>query len=242
MEKIKGFRAPFLVHSAAQRGILQKNGFTYDSSVPEIFPTATSPDEHNRLWPYTMDHGLPQRCRTGTGGRRPHAVRPGCPWQPRCSGSDSAAIPVPTSLASLAGLCNTNESHPGLWEIPMWAYQVRVLLRQLPAVPPCMPPPPCQVRRLPHKPSPPPLLAAEPIRRAQLGDGPARRYLRGPQARVRPQLQRCVPLLPFLVMCWQPGRFKSLPTKSAVSPPNQPPPHLQATARRWVCTSMPPGW
>ena len=30
-------------------------GFTYDSSIPEPFPTATSPDESNRLWPYTSE-------------------------------------------------------------------------------------------------------------------------------------------------------------------------------------------
>lgn len=39
----------------------------YDSSIPEPFPTATSPDGNTRLWPYTMDHGLPQRCDLGTG-------------------------------------------------------------------------------------------------------------------------------------------------------------------------------
>jgi hypothetical protein len=42
-------------------------GFLYDSSIPEPFPTATSPAEDDRLWPYTMDYGLPQRCDLGTG-------------------------------------------------------------------------------------------------------------------------------------------------------------------------------
>jgi hypothetical protein len=42
-------------------------GFLYDSSIPEPFPTATSPSGNDRLWPYTMDYGLPQRCDLGTG-------------------------------------------------------------------------------------------------------------------------------------------------------------------------------
>ncbi|KAL4424145.1 hypothetical protein ABPG75_001446 [Micractinium tetrahymenae] len=67
LEKIRGFRAPFLMHNPDQRKILQENGFTYDSSIPEPFPTATSPDGSDRLWPYTMDYGLPQRCDLGTG-------------------------------------------------------------------------------------------------------------------------------------------------------------------------------
>lgn len=87
LEKIKGFRAPFLIHDNDQRNMLQQNGFVYDSSIPEQFPTATSPDGSHRLWPYTMDYGLPQRCDLGTGP------------------------------------CSVNESHPGLWEFPMWDIQ-----------------------------------------------------------------------------------------------------------------------
>ncbi|KAL4853807.1 hypothetical protein ACK3TF_005288 [Chlorella vulgaris] len=67
LEKLRGFRAPFLMHSPEQRTILQQNGFLYDSSIPEPFPTATSPSGNDRLWPYTMDYGLPQRCDLGTG-------------------------------------------------------------------------------------------------------------------------------------------------------------------------------
>lgn len=33
LEKLKGFRAPFLVHDPAQRKILQENGFLYDRQV-----------------------------------------------------------------------------------------------------------------------------------------------------------------------------------------------------------------
>lgn len=31
LEKIRGFRAPFLIHNPEQRTILQQNGFVYDS-------------------------------------------------------------------------------------------------------------------------------------------------------------------------------------------------------------------
>jgi len=53
----------------------------YDSSIPEPFPTATSPDGNTRLWPYTMDHGLPQRCDLGTGEAQLPGLRslPACP-------------------------------------------------------------------------------------------------------------------------------------------------------------------
>ena len=44
-------------------------GFLFDSSIPEPYPTATSPEANDRLWPYTMDYGLPQRCDLGTGER-----------------------------------------------------------------------------------------------------------------------------------------------------------------------------
>ncbi len=56
-------------------------GFMYDSSIPEPFPTATSPDGNTRLWPYTMDHGLPQRCDLGTGEAQLPGLRslPACP-------------------------------------------------------------------------------------------------------------------------------------------------------------------
>ncbi|PSC74660.1 carbohydrate esterase family 4 [Micractinium conductrix] len=80
LEKIRGFRAPFLMHTPEQRKILQENGFTYDSSIPEPFPTATSPDESNRLWPYTMDNGLPQRCDLGTGPCSVNETLPGL-WE-----------------------------------------------------------------------------------------------------------------------------------------------------------------
>lgn len=57
--------------------LLPNPGFLYDSSIPEPFPSATSPDGNTRLWPYTMDYGLPQRCDLGTGawGTAPGLLR-----------------------------------------------------------------------------------------------------------------------------------------------------------------------
>lgn len=55
-------------------------GFMYDSSIPEPFPTATSPDGNTRLWPYTMDHGLPQRCDLGTGEAKLPGLRSLSAW------------------------------------------------------------------------------------------------------------------------------------------------------------------
>lgn len=40
--------------------ILASSGFLYDSTIPEAVPSATSPSAAQRLWPYTMDYGIPQ--------------------------------------------------------------------------------------------------------------------------------------------------------------------------------------
>ncbi len=37
-------------------------GFKWDSSISEQYPTTTSPSASELLWPYTMDYGLPQDC------------------------------------------------------------------------------------------------------------------------------------------------------------------------------------
>lgn len=67
MEAIQGFRSPFLVFTPEQRRILNANGFRYDASISETFPTQTSPSRNEMLWPYTMDYGIPQDCSISTG-------------------------------------------------------------------------------------------------------------------------------------------------------------------------------
>jgi peptidoglycan/xylan/chitin deacetylase (PgdA/CDA1 family) len=67
MEDIKGYRSPFLAFSPAQRKVLFENGFGYDSSITETYPSETSPDSGNLLWPYSMDYGIGQNCAISTG-------------------------------------------------------------------------------------------------------------------------------------------------------------------------------
>lgn len=55
-----GFRSPYLVHNPSVRQVLYENGFLYDSSIDELFPSATSSDISHRLYPYSWDYGIPQ--------------------------------------------------------------------------------------------------------------------------------------------------------------------------------------
>ncbi|KAL4438527.1 hypothetical protein ABPG77_000175 [Micractinium sp. CCAP 211/92] len=66
-EQVVGFRAPYLMFTPEQRDILAANGFVWDSSISEQYPSVTSPSAAQRLWPYTMDYGLPQDCSVSTG-------------------------------------------------------------------------------------------------------------------------------------------------------------------------------
>ncbi|EFN50572.1 hypothetical protein CHLNCDRAFT_136266, partial [Chlorella variabilis] len=61
-DKLKGFRAPYLVHNEQFRSVLQEAGFQYDSSIMEPSNTETSPSWAQRTFPYTMDAGVPQDC------------------------------------------------------------------------------------------------------------------------------------------------------------------------------------
>lgn len=67
LEDIQGYRSPFLAFSPDQRKVLYENGFRYDSSITESFPSTTSPDRNNPLWPYTLDYGIAQNCAISTG-------------------------------------------------------------------------------------------------------------------------------------------------------------------------------
>ena len=64
---VVGFRSPFLVHNPPYRVALQQAGFLYDSSINEHWPMPSSPSGTQRLWPYTMDSGIPQDCAWITG-------------------------------------------------------------------------------------------------------------------------------------------------------------------------------
>ena len=61
---IVGFRSPYLVHNAETRSALSSEGMLYDSSMIQNFSpyseTETKPGE--RVWPFTMDAGIPIDC------------------------------------------------------------------------------------------------------------------------------------------------------------------------------------
>jgi len=59
---VVGFRSPFLVHHPSYRQALRGDGFLYDSSINEHWPMPSSPTGASRLYPYTMDAGIPQDC------------------------------------------------------------------------------------------------------------------------------------------------------------------------------------
>jgi len=68
-DMVVGHRSPYLINNPLHRQALQKGGFLYDSTINEHWPNPkdleddpTSPDGAHRLWPYTMDYGIPQNC------------------------------------------------------------------------------------------------------------------------------------------------------------------------------------
>lgn len=68
-DDVVGHRSPYLINNPLHRQALQKGGFLYDSTINEHWPNSadmetgvTSPDGAHRLWPYSMDNGIPQNC------------------------------------------------------------------------------------------------------------------------------------------------------------------------------------
>lgn len=57
---IWGHRSPYLSDDAAVRTILDQSGYRYDTSIPEVYDSPTSPSANRRLLPYTMDKGVAQ--------------------------------------------------------------------------------------------------------------------------------------------------------------------------------------
>lgn len=71
-EDVVGHRSPYLANTPAHREALEKGGFLYDSTINEHWPDSRlpgsepnsfSPNGKSRLWPYTMDFGIPQNCK-----------------------------------------------------------------------------------------------------------------------------------------------------------------------------------
>lgn len=69
---VVGHRSPYLANNPKHRKALEKGGFLYDSTINEHWPdirlpgsepNTVSPNGMSRLWPYTMDYGIPQNCK-----------------------------------------------------------------------------------------------------------------------------------------------------------------------------------
>ena len=92
LEDMVGFRCPYLAHDPPVREVLLQAGLTYDSSILEYWPSSTSPSSADRLWPYTMDSGIPQ---VGAGRHHhPSLATPGMP----------APLPSPSLCTCEAGM------------------------------------------------------------------------------------------------------------------------------------------
>ncbi len=69
VEKVYGYRAPFLTYNDNVLTALVNNGINYDVS----FPAGISGDQNgiNNLWPYTLDNGSPDHNAAVNGGWKP---------------------------------------------------------------------------------------------------------------------------------------------------------------------------
>src|SRR5690348_3324919 len=58
LDKIQGFRAPFLNYTTETLKYLSEQQFLYDSS-------SSASSDNDLFWPYTLDHGMANDCWTG---------------------------------------------------------------------------------------------------------------------------------------------------------------------------------
>ncbi len=136
-----GFRTPLLAHNPPVRQALAKAGFLYDSSIPEVWPGASSPNATARLFPYTMDYGIPQVCScgftawTGSRGSGGGGGEHSCNGHVFAISTLAAAASLlqmfPSLTSSLArsalqncayfqgARCEESERYPGLWQVPL---------------------------------------------------------------------------------------------------------------------------
>lgn len=59
LDDMIGYRNPYLIHNPATRKVVYDAGLLYDSTMIEIFPSESSPAAGQRVFPYTMDNGIP---------------------------------------------------------------------------------------------------------------------------------------------------------------------------------------
>jgi peptidoglycan/xylan/chitin deacetylase (PgdA/CDA1 family) len=60
---VVGHRSPYLSDDPTVRKILSDAGYLYDTSIPEYYPSKTSPSRLRRLLPYRLSGGIPQDCK-----------------------------------------------------------------------------------------------------------------------------------------------------------------------------------
>lgn len=57
---VRGWRSPYLDDDAEIRKYIKEAGYKYDTSIPEVFNSNTSPAPGKRLWPYSLYQGIKQ--------------------------------------------------------------------------------------------------------------------------------------------------------------------------------------
>lgn len=81
LEKIRGFRGPFLLHNQEQRAMLRAAGFSWDSTITATWAAGSfEPDGQHQTWPFTLDYGVPLNCEAGTGNCSTAERQPGL-WE-----------------------------------------------------------------------------------------------------------------------------------------------------------------
>lgn len=59
LDEMVGYRMPYLVNNPATRTVLKEAGLWYDSTMIEVFASESSPGPGQRVFPFTMDQGIP---------------------------------------------------------------------------------------------------------------------------------------------------------------------------------------
>lgn len=142
LEKVRGFRGPFLLHNQEQRAMLRAAGFAWDSTITATWaPGSFQPDGQHTTWPWTLDWGVPLvghwpsgLCQpaAAVGGQRT-AISTACTASAQLRPLSSCLVPQPRAVLTAlpqncetgTGNCSTSERQPGLWEFPIWDIQVR---------------------------------------------------------------------------------------------------------------------